>query len=328
MDFLTGIEDDDVLAAAGDVDVALAVYAADVAGAEPVADLHRPCFLLSLPVAGRDVVAVDGEFALIVKTNVYLLLRHIDQAHLDAGKRLPDCAQLPLVVVGEPEPAGIEALPRNDGRRLGKAPSLDDKQSEKVEVAGSVRVKSSTTAGQEAQVAAQPGVDLPEYEMAKVNACPLLDRGDEVQGAVEGTAPPLRLGLSADGAEHEVVHRRYAAKEGGVRLRHAIADADEVVLENDGRSHHHREEELNRERVAVMHRQHQQHSVLRANRHHFGDSEDVGDEVAMGEHDPFGTAGGAGGEDDGGQVVGPDDGGSERGVAFRCCLVQPPPRRE
>ena len=77
--------------------------------------------------------------------------------------------------------------------------------------------------------------------MAQVNACPLLDGGDKVQGAVEGAAPPLRLGLSADGTEHEVVHRRYAAKDGGVRLRHSVADAHEVVLENDGRSHEHRE---------------------------------------------------------------------------------------
>ena len=69
----------------GDPDVAFFIDAAQVAGAEPAADLRGAGGFFGLPVPGEHVRPAHDELALAVEIDINLLLRNVDQPDLDAG---------------------------------------------------------------------------------------------------------------------------------------------------------------------------------------------------------------------------------------------------
>ena len=139
--FLPPGGDDDVLFAAGDLDEAVGVDLADVAGVQPAVDDRLAGRLLVLVVPLEDVGALDEDLAVV------------GDLHLAAGEGFADRADLEVVGGGD----------RRRGRGLGHPPALEHEHAGGVEEAQDLGVDRGGAGDREAQIAAEEVADFREH---------------------------------------------------------------------------------------------------------------------------------------------------------------------
>ena len=92
--------DDHVLLAVDQIEIAVLVHVADVAGEKPVADESLGGFLRPVPVALGDVRPLDADFADFARRQHLRRIVQRDHVHLDAGQHQPDRARLVRSLLG------------------------------------------------------------------------------------------------------------------------------------------------------------------------------------------------------------------------------------
>ena len=126
---------------------------------------------------------------------------------------------------------------------------------------GRLRIERRAAAGDEAQIAAQALVQLAEQQRADVDARPLLRPADDLQAPLERLAAALRVGLGANGADHNVEQRRHAGEDRRLHLRQPVAHAHEVIFNRYRRANGQRQQELDGEGIGVVEREQQQDAI-------------------------------------------------------------------
>ena len=140
-DVLAARGDDDVLLAAGDLDEAVGVDLAEVAGVQPAVDDRLAGRLLVLVIALEYVRAPDEDLAVV------------RDPHLATGKRLADRA----------DPEVLGGRDRRRGRGLGHAPALENEDAGRVEEAEDLGVDRRCPRDRQPDLAAEKVADLREH---------------------------------------------------------------------------------------------------------------------------------------------------------------------
>ena len=161
---------DEVLLAVGDLDVAVGIDQADVAGVQPaVLDRRGGCRLV-VPVAGHHQLAAHQDLAVL------------GDADLDVGERRADRVEL----------GAVGAVARDDRRRLGLAVALQQAHAERREEHGDLVVE-RRAAGDERLEPAAEARRAPSSAPAGRGACRAAGRRSSSTAAPRsacGRAPP------------------------------------------------------------------------------------------------------------------------------------------
>ena len=284
----------DVLGPADEAQPALVVELAHVAGVQPALGIDDLCRgVVVAKVAGHDVGTPGKDLpdAVVV---------WVEDLDLHTGNGLAHCAGLSAAWLGHRH--------GEHGARLGEAVAFRQVQPEAGEQLLGVLGKGSASADEDPDVAAKAAVDPPEEEAPKVEASGLADGPVEVHGLVEGKLDQgtLALHLVADPTLEDLPQRGHTDHAGDAAFLEAVAQAvcGELVEVVDAGAHGQGQQQAAGELKGVVQGQHAEQAVVLREREQRPEAGHHGTQVAMGEHDPLGVAGGTGGVEDAREGVG------------------------
>ncbi|MDD9985441.1 MAG: hypothetical protein OXQ31_04130 [Spirochaetaceae bacterium] len=271
-------QDDHVLLAALDVEVALRVQEALVAGLVPLSIERARRLLRRLPVALGDVRPAHQDLAVV------------GDAHVDARHRPAHRVEAGIV----------QRVGADHRRRLGGAVALQDVDADQVPLLAQRAVQGGAAGDDGPEAAAEAGVDLAEHAPAQPHR--------QVLGQLLRQLPhPLLAAvdhLPLDALHEQVERLRHQQHHRDPALLHELQQDRRLAAggEGDVRPEAERREQRAHLLEHVAERQQRQQAQGRVAGDDLEDRLQVGQQVAVGEHHPLGVAGGARGEHDLGQV--------------------------
>ena len=251
-DVLAAGQNDQLLAAAGDVQIPGLVEIAEVAGAKVavVGEGLRRGFGV-VPIAGEHVRALGQDLA--------VLRRGVlggSEAQLDALDRQPGAI--------DPRPAG--RVEGEDRRGLGQAVAGQDLPAETLERPRHLRIEAGAARGEQAQRRADAPVQREEQRLADAPTQPAAHPDRETQQTAEGAGNRTRRAgdLALDAGEHRLVQARHRDHDGAtlfLERPHDLGAGDPGRQDHRGADRERRQQPAG-ERIGVMQRQRQQDPIV------------------------------------------------------------------
>ena len=279
---LAAPENDDLLQAAADVDIAVVVHPPEIAGTEPaVLGERRPVGVGIVEVAREDARPPQLDFTFAPRIR-------IGDTHPAVRKQRPAFAADAL---------RSDRVAGKAGGGFGQPVAGQRREPEPLELPDHVRLELGPGRHQKPQARPEPPVHLREQDPPERKAEPAANGDRQPQQHREQTRrrPATRLDLRLQAADQRLVQARHADHRGGLR---DIERSDDLrprrrLRQDDGSADGERNQQSHDEGVDMMQRQRQQHAVARADQAHFADGSDIDLDIAVGEDERFRAARGA-----------------------------------
>ena len=200
---------------------------------------------------------------------------------------------------------GAEAAAGGFGESVG----LQHGEAEGLNVAADLGIEARASGDEVADVGAELGVDFLEDDLAEIEAQLLRCRAEGEQDAEDLLGEASFFGnLSKDALVDEIEELRDAAEDGDAALAQGESQllGVERIEKDDLAAVVERQEEVGHLGQHMEERQDSEQRVPGTDGDELADALELGGEIAVGEHDALGIAGGSRGVDDGSDIVGLD----------------------